>query len=216
MYATSKYVPLGQYCQRTNMTRKADGSGYETAPECTWEQAPACDDKACKNPKDLFYDESKVLPNYRLDPNQTSWGQSKYDILNFGNGTGKSDNGSGYLKMDLGRNLTRRGNGRSYGGNAGCVAPPQKVNGAWVAKYDYNPDDCESKDGQEQCNQPFTPTDDEIGWKQEGCKNIEGKYATVNDLSCVRSAQDGDFKPQSRKKATGSPTGSPAPERYRY
>ena len=32
-------------------------------------------------------------------------------------------------------------------------------------------------------------------WTQPGCEGIEGEYATVDNLSCVRSAKDEDFSP---------------------
>ena len=48
-------------------------------------------DPKCRKPKDLFYS-VQVLPLHRLDPMATKWGKGdRRNIINFGNGTGKSD-----------------------------------------------------------------------------------------------------------------------------
>ena len=178
---SAKYVPLGSYCQKTNFTidrnnRAVDGSSCGTPVVCQNEDAN------CNEPRDMFFTQSKALQLQRL-------GQRNTISLDYGS--------NGYKTYP------------SVNANTCPMLPALNSSGAYESlAYDYNPNDCSNEAMGEQCNRQATWSNaDKSDWSQEGCNEaeVQGQYATLDNLSCLRSAVDSDFKPMAEEAGDGSP-----------
>ena len=179
---SAKYVPLGSYCQKTNFTidrnnRAVNGSACGSPLVCQNEDAN------CNEPRDMFYTQSKALKLERL-------GQRNVISLDYGS--------NGYKTYP------------DVNANTCPMLPTANASGAFESMaYDYNPNDCSNEVMGEQCNRPATWSQaDKSDWSQEGCNEaeVQGKYATLDNLSCLRSAVDSDFKPMADEDGDGAPT----------